>query len=217
MTAWLDRIAADLLDIEQDLRTTLRDISRGRRTERELNDHYGSLRISFTEARTLLRGTMPSPIALTRLRGQHARLVAALSVLNGHLLMMNDPWHRNRTDAALDAACSVLDELREWVRITRWNAGTRRARIRWGAPVSKTSIMRLQSPPETEQLPNAYAGSLHHPSAGIRFVRQLANARAEQLALDLALPLSADVVDLRQLRLHLVASPPEAHHGTTAA
>ena len=211
MTAWLDRIAADLLHLEQDLRTTLRTVSRGGRPPPRAR--WDRLEISTAEARTLLRGAMPAPIAATRLREPHARLVAALSVLQGHLLTLNDPWVRNRPGAALAAACSVMDELRRWIGIVRWTSAAQQAGVRWPVPQAITAIMQPQTGQAREHLPNAAAGQLHHPAAAIRQVHQL---RTEQLALELELPASADVVELRQLRLKLT-HPQEARHGTTAA
>ena len=210
MTAWLDRVAADLLHTEQQVRSALRRITANETEPRQIG--WRSLEISVLEARTLLRGVMPAPIAIDhRLRRQHGRLVAALSLLSRHLLALNDPLHQS--DAAIGAACLVVDELRDWIALARWRAATRRARVRWPVPADIRPIRRLEARPSAEHLPNA-AGDLHHPAATIRQVHQL---RTEQLALDLQLPASADVVELRQLRLQLTPATQEENRAAQAA
>ncbi len=209
MTAWLDRIAADLLHVEQDLRTTLRSISRGGKPPRLAS--WNRLEITTFEARTLLRGVMPAPIAVSRLRRQHGRLVAALSVFSGHMLALNDPMRR--PDEALAAACSMVDELRSWIATVRWQAAARKAGVKWPVPADVRALMQLSPAPAAEHLPNIQAGQLHHPAAPIRAVQQL---RAEQLALDLAPASSAEVIDLRQLRLAIEPPPSTSRGGNRA-
>ena len=221
MTAWLDRIAADLLHVEQDLRTTLRSLSRGGAPARLAG--WNRLVITPAEARTLLRGAMPAPIATTRLRTPHARLVAAMSVLSGHLVALNDPLHR--PEAAIGAAVQLADELKRWTYVARWGAACRLARVRLRVPgePAVTTVMQPGSAADREQLPNAWAGEaqLRTDSPAARpLPHQLRQLRAEQLALDLAPPApGAEVIDLRQMRLQL--APPtqetdDAHRQATA-
>ena len=212
MTAtWLDRIAADLLHVEQDIRRTLRNISRGEPSPRQIG--WRDLRITVPEARTLLHGTMPAPIAGSRLRRQHGRLVAALAILSGHLVALNDPLRR--PEAAIGAACSLMDELRAWIEAVRWQAAARRAGVKWPAPVAIRATMRLPAAADAEHLPNTAAGELHlqqHAPGARPLPHQLRQLRQEQLALDLAPPAPAQVIDLRQMRLALTPTPTETAH-----
>ena len=217
-TAWLDRIAADLLHLEQDLRATLRSLARGGSPDRAAG--WNRLTITPAEARTLLRGAMPAPITATRQRTPHARLVAAMSILSGHLLALNDPTHQ--PEAAISAAVQLTDELRRWVYVAHWSAACRRAgiRLRLPARVAVTAVMRPDAGSGPEHLPNPHAGEAQHRQDGTGarpLPHQLRELRAEQLALDLDPAPGADVIDLRQLRLQL--SPPalKAHHGKATA
>jgi hypothetical protein len=203
MITWLDRVAADLLHLEADLRTALRAMSRGgpqhHRTLGAGRVDYRTITIGANEARTLLRGAMPVPIGSTRLREPHARMMAALSQFSAHMVALNDPIRP--PDAALAAAAALVEELTRWQKLARWMQATRRAKVKWPAPrLPVTAIMQRQTAEQAFSLPNAAAGELHHPAAAMRFVQQL---RAEQAELDLAPPTSAEVVDLRQLPLPL--------------
>ncbi len=217
MTAWLDRVAADLLHVEHDIRTALRAMARGGPQQHTTRGGRGwrTLTIGANEARTLLRGAMPAPIVTTRLREPHARMVAALSQFSAHLVALNDP---NRPpDAALAAAAALIEELTRWQKLARWMQACRRAKVKWPAPrLPVTAIMRQQTA-EQAFPPNAAAGELHHPTAPLRFVQQLRQLRTEQAELDLAPPPSAEVVDLRQLRLDLAPPAQESPRDRNAA
>ena len=206
MTAWLDRVAADLLHVEHLLRTTLRSVSRGGKPERLFA--HDRIWITGVEARTLLRGAMPAPIAATRMRQPHARVLAAMSIFSGHLVTLNDPLQAARPEAAISAACQLVDELRRWAFVGRWSAACRAARVR--IPVPITAVLRQQTVPAWEHLPNAWAGARELEARGGRpapLPRQVRRLRAEQAELDLAAPSSAEVVDIRQMRLELVPPP----------
>ena len=132
-TAWLDRVAANLLHLETDLRTTLREISRGRKPPR-LSGHH-RLEITTVEARTILHGTMPAPIAVSRLREPHARLVAALNIFRSHLTRLNDPLALTiDPEFVLSAATTLIEELKVWHRIIRWKTACRRANVKIRCP-----------------------------------------------------------------------------------
>lgn len=206
MTEWLDRLAADLVHVESEVRAALLAVAR-RRPHPRLHGPFGQFLISQHEARTLLRAAMPAPIAATRQRDPHARMLLALQLFGQHLLTLNNaPPHRSIRTPAVGAAVVLLDELREWVRVAQWREATRRARVAWPVPVPVTGIIgpATRTNPErlfdATHLPSAAAGGLHHPAAAMRYVDQL---RADQLTLPLPDP--AAVVDLRQLPLQLHA------------
>ena len=200
MNAWLDRLTADLLHLETDLRLALVALRRGQPHPRLSKLTWDRIDIRAHEARTLIRGAMPVPIALSTLRGQHARMTAALGLFSQHLVAMNDP-HPTTAEAAIAAAAALLTELHEWHRRAEWTRATRAAGVRWPVPrLPIRAVIGLQAP---EHGGNKQAGDLDHPAAGLRLIRQLAADR--QLQLDLALPAPAELVDLRQLRLQLVA------------
>lgn len=202
MNAWLDRIAADLVYLETDLRAALAALRRGQPHPRLSPLTWDRIDIRAHEARTLIRGAMPVPIALSSLRGQHARMTAALGLFSQHLVAMNDP-HPLTAEAAIAAAAALLAELREWHRRAEWMRATRAAGVRgWSPPRLRISgVTGLQTVRPPEHGGNVQAGQLTHPAASLRLVRQLAADR--QLVLDLPAP--AELVDLRQLRLQLVA------------
>ncbi len=218
MTTWLDRVAADLLHVEHDLRVTLRSISRGGSPVRmRPGRQWVELRVG--EVRTLLRGVLPAPIAGSRMREPHGRLVAALSIFQGHLVALNDPLQR--PEAAIAAACQLLEELRRWAYVARWSAACRVAHVRMPVPI--IPLVRRQTLPAGEHLPNAWAGARELAARGGRqppLPHQLRALRAEQAELELVAPVSAELVDLRQMRLELdAATSPrveEVRHGAAA-
>ena len=143
---------------------------------------------------------MPAPIAATRLRAPHARMIAALHLFAAHLTALNDPIRS--PGAALAAAADLAAELLAWRRVAGWLEACRTARVRWPVPpqLAISPILRPETAGNPEHLPNTAAGQRHHPAAGLRAVHQL---RQQQAELDLAPPPSAELVDLRQLPLPL--------------
>lgn len=172
MSAWLDRLAADLLHVEGELRAALLAIERGRPHPR-LSGPLRRILISREEARTMVRGAMPAPIAATRLRQPQARMVVALQRFGAHLIALNSPLHPRA--AAVAAAADLVDALQDWMHRARWMEASRRAGTRWPVPIS--AIMRRDTPDLAERrwnidLPSAAMGLLHHPSAAIRSIRR---------------------------------------------
>lgn len=203
MTEWLDRLAADLVHIEGELRSALRAIARGGRQHQRsrMAGIMPGITISPVEARTLIRGAMPAPIASSRLREPHARMVVALQLFGAHLVALNSPVHPR--GAAVAAAADLVEALQDWIHRTRWMEASRRSKTRW--PVSINTAVRPDTPAPAEQrwnidLPSAAMGQLHHPSAALRSIRRAAEP-------DLFAPSPAEpVTDWRQLALDLPSS-----------
>ena len=200
MNEWLDRLAADLVHIEGELRIALRAIARGGRQHQrtQMAGIMPGITISPVEARTLVRGAMPAPIASSRLRQPHARMVVALQLFGAHLVALNSPTHPRA--AAIAAAADLVDALQDWMRRAAWMEASRRTKTRWPLPI--TAILRPDIPSPAEQrwnidLPSAAMGNLHHPAAGLRSIRRATEP-------DLFAPRPAEAVtDWRQLALDL--------------
>lgn len=211
MSEWLDRLAADLLYVEGELRAALLAIRRGRAPHPRTRmagpganpaafAGLPSITIHPNEARTLIRGAMPAPIAGSRLRRPHARMVAALHIFGQHLLALNSPTHPR--GAALAAAADLADALAAWQHAARWQDATTRAGSSWQFPITAI-IGRPTHPPAAQtwniDLPNAAAGRLNHPGAALREVYR------RRASPDLSTP--AEPADLRQLPLPLHPVP----------
>lgn len=124
--AWLDRVAAELLDVEHDVRLALRSQSRGGAAEqhtRAARAGWRRLVLSAHEARALLRGAMPAAVSRSGLREPHARMTVALQAFGDHLVTLNEP--ERPLDGALSAAAALSDELARWQRVARWLQASR--------------------------------------------------------------------------------------------
>ena len=242
---WINSIASALLDAESALRAALRPTEPdagwplpGRpphRTPTSTATPAGSggkpsVTIGQHEARTLLRAALPQPVSASPLRGQHARMLAAVSIFSAHLLSLNDPFVAEDPAHALASAAQLLDELRAWMEAARWHQACRRSGVRWRhTPVTRVSIMPIpqqQTPAEHEQEVNR-AGKLHPllamaessetdpmcptPARHRTRARAIASPQAVQDALDLAAatsaPPTADLVPLHPARTPAGALP----------
>lgn len=217
--AWIDQLAADLLDLDAELRPLLRAMAydaaaqapgRARVSTAAAAADWRTVTVTAHEARALLRAAMPAPIAATRRRTPHARMVAALQLFAAHLLALSDaardPAH------AIAAATSLQDELRRWLDAARWSQACRAAGVRWSQPtgdrVAITALTQHQTPGKRERQENT--AELHgldaaptpaaaplDPARHLR--RRRTAAAAQQAALDLpaAAEAGAQVVALK--------------------
>lgn len=192
--------------MEGELRAALLAIRRGRtpHPRTRMAGVVPGITVAPNEARTLLRAAMPAPVAGSRLRRPHARMAAALHTFGQHLLALNSPQHPR--GAALAAAADLQAALSEWQHAARWQDATTRAGAAWPVPI-RTLTGLPPRPPAAQvwniDLPNAAAGLLHHPTAGIRMVRRPAPD------LPAAHP---EPTDLRQLSLPLERSSASSAH-----
>jgi hypothetical protein len=135
--AWIDRLAADLLDAEHAVRRALRENvtlhknlppMRAYRVATKFGGRPGAQTVTMTraEARALLRAAMPAPVAVAKpLRAPHARMTAALSLFHAQLLLLNDALADPGQAAA--AALALRAELDGWIAATRWRQATAKA------------------------------------------------------------------------------------------
>jgi hypothetical protein len=90
------------------------------------------------------------PIAGSPVRGQHARILAALATYSEHMLALNETWparHDIPGDQAIAAAAALGAELREWRRQMDWRRATRAAGVRgWACPKPIRDVIGLQAP-----------------------------------------------------------------------
>jgi hypothetical protein len=162
-TSWTERTAAELLDLEAELRPLLRRLllERGavapvdpksrRLATRSATAGSATITLSAREIRTLLRAAMPVPVTLSRaMRTPHARMNAALGVFAARLLALGEA-HR-MADEAIAAGLALRDELAAWIDAARWVQATRRAKLAgWGrnraADFPINPIIRLSTGP----------------------------------------------------------------------
>ena len=229
VAAWIEALAADLLDVEAELRPLIRALHQhhdsnttGPVQGTTTHARYGrTISISANEARTLLRAAMPLPISSTRLRQPHARMLAALQLFTGHLLTLNDPLAAPDTAAA--AGASLLAELRTWIATARWHQACRAAGIRWPQnqpePRAVSPITRQQTTASEERQGNtlpamAESHRVTSDPMGAQVARtarrKAAAAAATQDALDLAQQAAAGPPTVVPLRPPAPTKPPIA-------
>ena len=170
MSHWLDSIAEDIVNLEHEIRTRLRLITYGKLPDEPIE-------LGAWQARTLLRWLMPARYANSRMRKPHARIIAALGEFAAELVTLNEPCHDEMVTRT--AACRLIDELREWIRIVDWTAACRLAKVKWPAPpVALTDVMRLQAAEHPFPRPRLKPGSVEDTPAGRHRWRIHANRAA---------------------------------------
>lgn len=211
MTAWLEQIAAELLDTTEELRQLLRTAKYDRTAAQHPKTDAArysqrSVTLSENQARALLRGALPAPIAASKLKAAHVKLNHAVALLVAQLFALNQPGRP--PDHAIAAALTLQTVLESWLAATRWKQATTRARTSWPLPI--TAIMRQPIGPEIEQSGNTPAnlfGTIagaaiaheltHQNSSGAALAalyRRGTKGQAKQAALDLLDAASAEIV-----------------------
>jgi hypothetical protein len=206
---WLDQIALSLLDTDAELRAALRTISRAGATTRHAStpaaENSRTITISAYEARAILHGLVPAPIAVRPLKRQHLRMGIAVNNLVGHLVALNNPLHDRRD--TLQAATIAKVELTEWQRQEQWALATKQAHINgWKCPpLSITAVMQLTTLEQDQNLPSAAAAQDRWQESVAGFFDRI-RAPKEPIQLDLELQQpTAQIIDLRQHVLELAA------------
>lgn len=197
MAKWLDVVATQIEQVDHVVRAQLRTAWRERQASAPVT-------LSHHQVTTLLRGVIPSAIAATPRRHQHARLAAAMHHAAMQLLRLNaDAGGLGPTiEAPIAAVLDLATEAREWARQAQWSLATKRAGVKgWRCPVAITPLNRLVTSEQAENAPDPIAGRTHLPIAAALALRDF---RRRQLDLDLPPPPAAEVVDLRQLSLPLL-------------
>jgi hypothetical protein len=169
---WCDAIASNLLEAEQSVRAALRPTEPyGPSKKQKHTPHraktanaagtFRTIELAQWEARALLQAAMPQPIGASTLRGQHARMLAAVSIFSAHLLSLNDPLEAEDPKRATAAGLTMLAELRAWLEATRWHQACRRSGTRWPRQNAIIPLRRHQTDADHEQRVNAAVGE--HP------------------------------------------------------
>ena len=233
-SAWIDRTAADLLDLEAELRPLLRRLAYNA-ADRRSGEHavetaaapraHRSVTISATQARTLLRAAMPVPVAATHLRQPHARMLAAMQLFSAHLLSLNDP--ATAPAAAAAAGAALLAELRTWLEEARWHQACRAAGVRWprqqACGTSISAVLRQQTGRKPEHGANTLPAMAEQHRVGTdpmgaqtaRTGRRKATEAAVQDALELARRADADAP--ASVPLRPAPAPPRKTNAAGAA
>lgn len=158
--SFLDRLAADLLAIDGELRPLMRRLHYDTATRWPNNTGplttaaatFGpGITVSGNEARTLLRAAMPFPLSTRHRRGPHASVIAALATFAGELQSLTiQPAGNHAIAAALDLIAAV----RQWVEVARWHEATAAASVQWkrSPPLSITAVTRQRTSPDDPAL-----------------------------------------------------------------
>ena len=206
---WIEQLAAELLDVAGELRQVLRTAKHDRAAPQHASTRRGrtaarTVTLSEMEARALLRGALPAPIAASRLARPHAQVNAAIALYSAHLLSLNqaeaDRGH------AIAAGLVLAEQLAAWLAAMRWQQATKRARRSWRQPV--TAILRQSilgqnennslDPALSSIVAAAAATNAASPRALLADIRrQGPGARQVQATLDLASAAGAEIVRLQ--------------------
>ena len=154
---FIDRLTADLLALDAELRPLIR------RTHYQpgaygapplstiAGEHGQRITLSTNETRTLLRAALPFPLSTRHRRGPHAAIVAALATFAGELqaLTIQTPGEH-----AIAAALDLMAALREWVAVARWHEATASASVQWKRPpeLAITAVTRQRTSPDDPAL-----------------------------------------------------------------